>query len=260
LLALIGLILAIANVSGIQAFAQAGGFTITESSSFIDDSGRYHVVGEIRNDGYSSRIHIVITALFYDNNYVVVGTSRNHFMEDEILDIGETSRFEIIYTDSAKAAAIAGYTFQTIGSWISGPSHPKPQVQISNGTYDEYHQPHSGIESMAVTTMRFDGVKGGVYDPDKGNWSSVAVHVLLRSTDDEALNYTMIMEVRNENGITEFVHEEPGSIPPYDGFSQYYAWQPERAENYEIRFTVIRDSDNLELLAPVLVERITITA
>jgi hypothetical protein len=178
-------------------------------------------------------------------------------MEVDPLEIGETSRFEIVYADSEKVPNIAGYTLQTIAGRISGPSHPKPQVQTSTGIYDEFYQAHSGIESMAVTKTRFNSVEGGVYDPKNGNWSSVMVHVLLQSIDDEVLNYTRIMEVRNAIGITEFVHTEPGSIEPYYSFSQRHYWLPERSGNYDIRFTVVR-ADNLELLAPVLVEHVTI--
>ncbi|HKU50522.1 MAG TPA: hypothetical protein VJP79_11265 [Nitrososphaera sp.] len=257
-LGLISVLLSGLSLSIVQASAQSGGFSIAETSSFIDESGHYHVVGEVRNDGYSSRIHIVITALFYDKNYVVVGTSRNQHMEDEILDIGETSSFEIVYSDSEKAFAIAGYSLQTIAGRAYGPGHPKPTVQTSTGIYDEFHQAHPGIESMALTKVQFNGVEGGVYDPKNGNWSSVMVHVLLESTDNEVLNYTLIMEVRNEFGITEFVHTEPGSIEPYYGFSQRHYWLPEQAGNYEVRFTVVSAPDNHELLAPVLVEHVTI--
>jgi hypothetical protein len=48
-LALISILLSSLILSIAQAFAQAGGFSITETSSFIDESGKYHVVGEIRN-------------------------------------------------------------------------------------------------------------------------------------------------------------------------------------------------------------------
>jgi hypothetical protein len=257
-LAAVSIILSVLSLSIIQALAYSGGFSITKSSSFIDDSGRYHVVGEIRNDSYSSRIHINIFALFYDSNYTVVGTSRG-YPDIQILHIGKTSRFEIVFEDSQKTASIAGYTLQTIAGRAYHPSYPQPTVQTSSGVYEDFYHPHSGIESMAATTHQAFGIKGGEYSPENGNWSSVAVFVNLQNTDDEVLNYTLIMEVRNESGITEFVYMEPESILQYSSYGTRYYWMPEEAGEYEIRFTVIRDSDDTELLAPVLVEHVTIT-
>jgi hypothetical protein len=165
-----------------------------------------------------------------------------------------------VFEDSQKVVGIAGYKLQTIAGRAYHPSYPKPTVQTSNGTYADFYQPHSGIESMAAQTFHIDGIRGGEYSRENGNWSSVAVFVNLQSTDDELLNYTLIMEVRNERGITEFVHTEPGTMLPYNSYGTRYYWEPELAGNYEIRFTVVRNSDNLELLAPVLVEHITLTA
>ena len=133
-------------------------------------------------------------------------------------------------------------------------------MQISTGSYEDFHQPHSGIESMAATKYHIDGIRGGEYSPEHGNWSSVAVFVNLQSTDDEVLNYTLIMEVRNESGITEFVYTEPGSMLPYGNHGTRYYWLPEQEGNYQIRFTVVRATDDVELLAPVLVEHVNIAA
>jgi hypothetical protein len=58
-----------------QTSAGVGGISILSSSSFTDDLGHYHVVGEIKNNSPTDSMNYVkIVSTFYDSTRKVVGT------------------------------------------------------------------------------------------------------------------------------------------------------------------------------------------
>jgi hypothetical protein len=78
------------------ATVSAGGISILSSSSFRDDLGYYHVVGEVRNNSPTNSMnYIKIVSTFYDNTRRVVGTDFTYTNVD-VLRPAERSSFEIM--------------------------------------------------------------------------------------------------------------------------------------------------------------------
>jgi hypothetical protein len=85
------------------ASAGASGISILSSSSFTDDIGYYHIVGEVKNNSPTDSMNYVkITSTFYDDTGKVVGTDFTYSNVD-VLRPAEKSSFEIILTDVAQS-------------------------------------------------------------------------------------------------------------------------------------------------------------
>ena len=82
--------------------APAGGISVLSSSSFIDDTGAYHVVGEVKNNSPTDPMNYVkIVATLYDKTGKVVGTDFT-YADVGVLRPEEKSSFKIILTDIRK--------------------------------------------------------------------------------------------------------------------------------------------------------------
>jgi hypothetical protein len=89
--------------------ASAGGISILSSSSFTDDLGYYHVVGEVRNNSPTDSMNYVkIVSTFYDNTRRVVGTDFTYTNVD-VLRPAEKSSFEIILNDATQSQKVNSY-------------------------------------------------------------------------------------------------------------------------------------------------------
>jgi len=64
------------------------------SSSYWDDSGYFHIVGEVRNSGYANVEYVKIVATYYDQQENVIGTDYT-YSELDILVPGQKSPFDL---------------------------------------------------------------------------------------------------------------------------------------------------------------------
>src|ERR671923_411838 len=95
--------------------ASAGGISILSSSSFTDDLGYYHVVGEVRNNSPTDSMNYVkIVSTFYDNTRRVVGTDFTYTNVD-VLRPAEKSSFEIILNDATQSQKVSSYKLTVSG-------------------------------------------------------------------------------------------------------------------------------------------------
>jgi hypothetical protein len=79
--------------------AGAGGISVLSSSSFRDDTGAYHIVGEVKNNSpRDSMNYVKIVATLYDKGGKVVGTDFT-YSDIDVLRPAEKSPFKIILTD-----------------------------------------------------------------------------------------------------------------------------------------------------------------
>lgn len=83
--------------------------TIQNDSSFIDEGGYYHVVGEVKNTGDVWLHFVRIAATFKDQSGAVVDTSFAYTQLDRVAP-GIASGFDIIELDIPKSAAVRSYT------------------------------------------------------------------------------------------------------------------------------------------------------
>ncbi len=89
--------------------------SILSSSSFSDDIGYYHVVGEVKNNSPKDSMNFVkITSTFYDDAGKVVGTDFTYTNVD-VLRPAEKSSFELILTDAAQSQKVSSYKLSTSG-------------------------------------------------------------------------------------------------------------------------------------------------
>src|SRR5918911_5736572 len=98
-----------------QKYTGGGGISILGSSSFTDDIGYYHVVGEVMNNFAKDSMNFVkITSTFYDDTRKVVGTDFTYSNVD-VLRPQETSPFEIILTDTTQSQKVSSYKLTASG-------------------------------------------------------------------------------------------------------------------------------------------------
>ncbi|MGB8032679.1 MAG: FxLYD domain-containing protein [Nitrososphaeraceae archaeon] len=85
------------------------------SSSFKDDLGYYHVVGEVKNNSTTDSMNYVkVVSTFYDNAGKVVGTDFTYTNVD-VLGSAEKSSFEIILNDAQQSQRVSSYKLSVSG-------------------------------------------------------------------------------------------------------------------------------------------------
>jgi len=83
--------------------------TIQNDSSFIDETGYYHVVGEVKNTGDVWLQFVRTAATFKDQSGTVVDTSFTYTELDRVAP-SIASGFDILELDTGKSAMIRSYT------------------------------------------------------------------------------------------------------------------------------------------------------
>ena len=98
-----------------QTASGASGISILSSSSFTDDIGYYHIVGEVKNNSPADSMNYVkIIATLYDITGKVVGTDFTYANVD-VLRPAEKSSFEIILTDVGQSQKVSSYKLYASG-------------------------------------------------------------------------------------------------------------------------------------------------
>lgn len=108
----ISIIISLSIVQG-PVFA-AGSFSFHNPSSFVDESKILHVLGEIRNESGTPMKDILIKASFYDK----AGKLVDEFEREpalQTINAGESSPFDILYTDQKTVDNIANFTLSATG-------------------------------------------------------------------------------------------------------------------------------------------------
>ena len=127
-----------------SAFAQPTNNNIIQiisTSTYVDDFGNFHVIGEVNNTSINPQTNIVVTALLSDtNNNVLVG---NHSSLSSIgtLRQGELSPFDIMVQDPQ---ILGKFNFMEFSA-TSQPAIEKPSTLVLNGSssfLDNVGNPH----------------------------------------------------------------------------------------------------------------------
>ena len=93
----------------------AGGISVLSSSSFRDDTGAYHIVGEVKNNSPTDSLNYVkIVATLYDKTGKVVGTDFT-YTDIEVLRPAEKSPFKIILIDLRQSQKVSSYKLYATG-------------------------------------------------------------------------------------------------------------------------------------------------
>ena len=114
---------------------------ILSTSTFIDDLGNFHVIGEVNNTAFDPQTNIVITTILSNTtNNSIVG-NHSAFSSIGTLRHGESSPFDILIQDPQIVGKFNFIEFST----SSQPAIEKPANLIINGSstfFDNVGNPH----------------------------------------------------------------------------------------------------------------------
>lgn len=94
---------------GSAGFVHASGVSVLNTSTFIDNLGHYHIVGEVQNNLQSPIGIVEIVATYYNDSNVKVGTWMA-FTDLEVVNPGVKAAFDLVYSDTAVVPQIQNYT------------------------------------------------------------------------------------------------------------------------------------------------------
>lgn len=108
-LLLFPLILLLAACATVRPVAASANAQIQNDTSFLDEAGYYHVVGEVKNTGDIWLRFVRVATTFKDQAGSVVDTSFSYTLLDRVAP-SIASGFDIVEFDTAKSAQIQSYT------------------------------------------------------------------------------------------------------------------------------------------------------
>jgi len=114
----------------------ASSFSFYNQSSFVDDSKVLHVLGEIKNQSSSPMKDVLIKASFYDKSGKLVDEFERETALQTI-NAGESSPFEILYTDSKTVDSIANFTLSATGQ-VTEAKEKQLQILSANSRLDVF--------------------------------------------------------------------------------------------------------------------------
>jgi hypothetical protein len=94
-----------------QAYAE---FSFSNQFSYVDETKVMHILGEIRNNSNTAMRNILITISFYDKDGNLLDTFQR-VPALRVINLGESSPFEILYVDQQKVDMVANYTMSATG-------------------------------------------------------------------------------------------------------------------------------------------------
>ena len=114
----------------------SGGLTLSNSFSFYDTSGYFHLTGEAVNRSPDAMQNVRAVATFYDASKKVVGTNTG-YAQPPILNTGSKGAFEIQGPDPIQAKKIRSFKIILDGDL----ANPKPaflKISIGNTYKDQF--------------------------------------------------------------------------------------------------------------------------
>ena len=139
---------------------------IASTSTYIDDFGSFHVIGEVNNTSAEPQTNILVTTLLSDtNNNVLVG-NYSAFSSISTLRQGELSPFDIVIENPQQI--LGKFNFMEF-STVSQPAIEKPANLVLNGTsafLDNLGNPHitGNIVNQGQSPEQFLNLVATFYD------------------------------------------------------------------------------------------------
>lgn len=140
---------------------------VISTSTYTDDLGNFHIIGEVNNTSTQSQIDIVITAILYDtNNNTVVG-NHSAFSSISTLRQGELSPFDIVIQNPQQI--LGKFDFIEFSASSQTATEEKPANLVINGTssfLDNAGNPHiiGNIINQGPTPEQFLNLVATFYD------------------------------------------------------------------------------------------------
>jgi len=142
---------------------QAAGESLS-SSSYRDDSGYFHIVGEVSNGGYANVEYVKIVATYYDQQENVIGTDYT-YSELDILVPGQKSPFDLSsYPD--KLPSLKQYRIQV--SYRTTTDEPLSGLTVVSHTAKTdtygYYEIVGEVKNTSGTTAEYVKIVATYYD------------------------------------------------------------------------------------------------
>lgn len=164
-------------VSGDNTFSTTEGTTeptgdveIVSHSSYLDTTGSFKVVGEVRNVGSDNLSYVRLTATFYDSSNTVVGTDFT-FSDIDILVPGQKSPFELFLLDDAASASVDHYVV-VVSDYNVTTEQPYRDFEIlshtSSITSSGWYRVVGEVENTGSQSATWVRVDGTFYDAAGG--------------------------------------------------------------------------------------------
>ena len=116
---------------------------ITSTSTYTDDLGNFHIIGEVNNTSIQPQTNIVITALLTDtNNNIIVG-NYSAFSSISTLRQTELSPFDIVIQNPQQI--LGKFNFMELSTTSQPTTAEKPSTLVLNGSnsfVDNVGNPH----------------------------------------------------------------------------------------------------------------------
>ncbi|CAN5838564.1 hypothetical protein BH23THE1_BH23THE1_30590 [soil metagenome] len=129
------------NIVDAQILPQYNPIEILSTSSYIDDFGNFHIVGEVNNTSFQPQINVIAGALLYNLTTNELVGNYSAFTSLEILRSGELSPFHIVVDDPQ---LLGNFDFiEFITSSQEGQAKPSNLVlNVTNRYVEQAGNPH----------------------------------------------------------------------------------------------------------------------
>lgn len=140
---------------------------IQSTSTYTDDLGNFHIIGEVNNTSNQPQYNIVITTILSDTiNNVVVG-NHSAFSSIDTLRTGELSPFDIIITNPQQI--LGKFNFMEFNTTSQPSTNEKPATLVLNGSssfLDNAGNPHiiGSIINQGQSPEQFLNLVATFYD------------------------------------------------------------------------------------------------
>ena len=140
---------------------------ILSTSTYTDDFGNFHIIGEVNNTSTQSQNNIVITAILSDTtNNTVVG-NHSSFSSVDTLRTGELSPFDIIINNPQQI--LGKFDFIELNTISQSATEEKPANLVLNGSssfLDNVRNPHitGSIINQGQSPEQFINLIATFYD------------------------------------------------------------------------------------------------
>lgn len=158
--------------------------SVVSSSSFKDDLGYYHVVGEVKNNSTADSMNYVkVVSTFYDDAGKVVGTDFTYTNVD-VLRPAEKSSFEIILNDAQQSQGVSSYKLSVSGDKTEPPP-ASLKLSVGDSHVDDIGSYHivGEVTNQGNEKATFVKVSGSFY-----NSSNIVVAADFTFTDPKDLD------------------------------------------------------------------------
>jgi hypothetical protein len=175
-----------------------------------------------------------------------IRVNNSHESQNHSLNLSESGRIVLIWEELVDSGSSAEVYFLTA----------QLDIVPANGV-EELAQ--TGVRTVTVLPLEIRNITSGKLDDEIAIQESVALHTVIVNNRSALQPYVLIIEVRNELGITTYLQYQSGVLSLEGRFDAGFSWKPEEKGKYEIRSLAISDLQEPTLISGLSVADVTVT-